>query len=109
MTSPASQNTSIVLKTRWHPLWLPVFFLFRTSVTIDGKTSDLPWGEHLFKVEPGTHEIRVSLGGGPLERGRPVGEASIHTEVAQGETVHLRYRAPFSNSGFAVGDIKVVQ
>jgi hypothetical protein len=107
MTGLASEETAIVLKTRWHPLWFSFFFLFRTSVTIDGKTSDLPWGEHVFKVEPGTHEIRVSLGEGPLAR--PVGEASIQTEVAQGKTVHLRYRAPFTNSGFEGGSIKIIQ
>jgi len=102
-----AEETAIVLKTRWHPLWFTVFFLFRTSVTIDGKTSCLPWGEHVFKVEPGTHEIRVSLGKGIL--GRPVGEASIQTEVAQGETLHLRYRAPFTNSGFEKGSITMIQ
>jgi hypothetical protein len=104
---PMTEETAIVLKTRWHPLMVTVFFLFHTVVAIDGNASELPWGTHVFQVEPGTHEVRVSLGKGPL--GRPVGEATIQTEVAQGEIVHLRYRAPVDYSGFVGGRIKVVR
>jgi hypothetical protein len=106
MTGLASEETAIVLKTRWHPLWFTFFFLFRTLVTIDGMTSGLPWGKHVFQVEPGTHEVQVSLGDNPF--GRPVGEARIQTEVAQGKTVHLRYRSPFDyNCG--EGRIEMIQ
>jgi hypothetical protein len=106
MTGLASEETAIVLETRWHPLWFTFFFVFRTVVTIDGTTSELPWGKHVFGVEPGTHEVHVSLGDNPL--GRLLGEARIQAEVAQGKTVHLRYRAPFSMV-FEEGRIKRVQ
>jgi hypothetical protein len=80
-------ETSIVVKTRWHPLWIPFFFVFRTAVTIDGSTSVLPWGEYVFPVEPGTHEVRVSLL-------YPKSEARIQVDVAQNKTVRLRYNGP---------------
>ena len=89
MTGPTTDVTSIVVKTRWHPLWVFIFFLIKTSVTIDGSTSVLPWGEHVFPVEPGTHEVRVSLD-------YPMSEARIQVEVARGQCVHLRYRGPAS-------------
>jgi hypothetical protein len=94
MTGLASEETAIVLKTRWHPFWVTFFFAFRTFVTIDGTTSVLPWGEHVFHVEPGTHKVEVSLGRGVFVGDRSVGEARIQTVVAQGKTVHLRYRSP---------------
>jgi len=81
-------ETAIVVRTRWHPLWVLFFFVFRTAVTIDGKTSVLPWGEHAFQVEPGAHEVRVSL----LYR---KSETHIQVDVAKDQTIHLRYNAPF--------------
>jgi hypothetical protein len=87
MTGLTSEETAIVVKTRWHPLWVFFFFLIRTTVTIDGSTSVMPWGEHVFQVEPGTHEVRVSLD-------YPMSEARVQVEVAQGQIVHLRYSGP---------------
>ncbi len=89
MTGPTTEVTAIVVKTRWHPLWVFFFFLFRTAVTIDGLTSVVPWGEHVFQVEPGRHEVRVSLL-------YPKSEARIQVDVAQGQTIHMRYNGPFS-------------
>jgi len=100
------ERTAIVLKTHWHPLWFTFFFLFRTEVTIDGKASALPWGTHVFEVEPGTHEVHVSLGKNSL--GQPQGGARIQAEVAQGKTVQLRYRSPFLMV-FEEGRIKMVR
>ncbi len=106
MTGLASEETAIALKTRWHPLWFTFFFLFRTFVTIDGKTSDLPWGKHVFKVEPGRHEVQVSLGVNSL--GKPQGEARIQVKVVEGKTVQLQYRSPFLMV-FEEGRIKMIQ
>ncbi len=106
MTGLVCEETAIVLKTRWHPLWFTFFFLFRTFVTIDGKTSVLPWGKHVFQVEPGMHEVQVSLGTSSL--GKPQGEARIQAEVAQGKTVELQYRSPFLIV-FEEGRIKMIQ
>jgi hypothetical protein len=89
MTGPASEEIRIVVKTRWHPLWVFIFFLIRTTVTIDGSASVVPWGEHVFRVEPGTHEVRVALD-------YPMSEARIQVGVAEGQSVHLRYRGPAS-------------
>ena len=44
----ASEESVIILTTRMHPLTIPVFFVFRTIVAIDGVSSQLPWGEHTF-------------------------------------------------------------
>jgi hypothetical protein len=87
VTGPIAEETAIVLKTRWHPLWVFFFFLIKPTVTIDGSTSVAPWGEHVFQVEPGTHEVRVALD-------YPTSEARIQVEVARGQTVHLRYSGP---------------
>jgi hypothetical protein len=75
MTGLTSEKTAIVVKTRWHLLWVFFFFLIRTTVTIDGATSVVPWGEHVFDVEPRSHEVRVSLD-------YPKSEARIQVDVA---------------------------
>jgi len=105
MTSPTSEETAIVLTTRWLRLG-PAFFIFRIFVAVDGfATSVVLWGEHVFPVAPGAHEVEVSLGLGFGRR--HMGEARIQVEVAQGKSAHLRYRPPFQ---FAVqqGEIEII-
>src|ERR1039458_7507790 len=89
----ASEESVIILTTRMHPLTIPVFFVFRTIVAIDGVSSQLPWGEHTFQVTPGTHEVRVSLGKNITGQ---MGGATITVLITKGEVAHLKYRGPFN-------------
>jgi hypothetical protein len=85
---PGAEETAIVVKTRWHPLWFPGFFLFHALVTIDGKASELPWGTHVFQVEPGTHEVcgvhrpQGAWVRGHLGRGRRDGRRRLRRSAA---------------------------
>ena len=85
-------KSTIVLKTRMNPLTVTMYFVLRPVVTVDDTRSFCKWGETTFHVNPGLHEVRVSLGDALF---RPLGEASISVQVASGTTVYLRYSAPY--------------
>lgn len=103
-----TEQTAIVLKTRWPVLSLVFIFVFSTFVTIDGVTTLLPpWGEHAFPVLPGAHEVQVSLGRSIGGR-RPMSEAEINVEVGQEKRVRLLYRVPFLYL-YQDGTLEIVQ
>jgi hypothetical protein len=64
-----------------------------TTVTIDDRTYELPWGAHYFALEPGSHQLEVSYPYLYLSR---AGKASILVEVAPDQIVQAAYRSPDS-------------
>jgi len=88
--APAAQ-TAIEVRARIFPMaWLLLFF--KTTVTIDEVDHVVPWGRHVFPVEAGRHEVRVSFRyiGAPR-----MGENGLTVDVARGQTVRIYYRSPF--------------
>ncbi|MDA8147739.1 MAG: hypothetical protein M0Z93_03040 [Actinomycetota bacterium] len=84
-------QTAIEVRARIFPMaWLLLFF--KTTVTIDEVDHVVPWGRHVFPVEPGQHEVRVSFRyiGAPR-----MGENGLTVDVARGQTVRIYYRSPF--------------
>jgi hypothetical protein len=67
--------------------------LTRTTVVIDDHLYELPWGEHFFPLEPGSHEVEVSYRYLRLSR---VGRASALIDVAPNHVRRVSYRAPKS-------------
>jgi hypothetical protein len=67
--------------------WLPSsVFPTRISVDIDGALARLQWGEHAFRVVPGTHDIAVGVGMMFASKAR------LSVVVAANETVRVRYK-----------------
>jgi hypothetical protein len=91
-SASAGPGQGIVLRTGFFVLdWTLRFTL--TTVTIDGNSYELPWGEHYFPPEPGGHQLQVSY---PYLRLSRAGKASILVEVARNQVVKASYRAPRS-------------
>ena len=100
MTPPARKRagqgepaprTAIEVRARIFPTaWLLLFF--KTTVTIDEVDHVVPWGRHVFPVEPGRRDVRVSFRyiGAPR-----MGENGLTVDVVQGQTVRIYYRSPF--------------
>jgi hypothetical protein len=65
----------------------------RTTVTIDGRPHERPWGEHFFALEPGRHELQVSYRYLYVSR---AGKASILVDIAPNQAVQILYQAPRS-------------
>ncbi|HUA28555.1 MAG TPA: hypothetical protein VMC03_06695 [Streptosporangiaceae bacterium] len=85
-------DQGIALRTRFFVLDWTVNFT-RTTVTVDGRPRELPWGEHFIPLEPGRHELQVSY----RYLGLPhAGKASIPVDVAADRVVHVSYRTPIS-------------
>lgn len=64
-----------------------------TTVTIDDRTYDLPWGEHYFPLEPGSHQLEVSY---PYLRLSRAGKASMAIDVSPNQLLRVSYRTPTS-------------
>ncbi len=95
-------TTGILVRTKIFPLAF-LLLLFKTNVTIDGSTSVLKWGDHLFVVAPGTHDVKVSFRYLFSQR---QGEAALTVEVVANKTTTVLYRSPFLV--FLGGSMKVV-
>jgi hypothetical protein len=88
----AADGQGIALRTSFFVLDFTVNFT-RTTVVVDGREQELPWGEHFFPTEPGRHELQVSY----RYLGRPqAGKASISVNVAENRITQVSYRAPIS-------------
>lgn len=87
------------------PVWLLFARWTKVSITIDGALSRLPWGEHAFRVEPGTHTVVVRMGTSSSYRG------TITTSVAANAVVRLRYRPRFFDmeGGLAVDPLPIAR
>jgi len=65
----------------------------RTTVTVDGRRHQLPWGEHFFPLEPGRHQLQVSY---RYLRLSAAGNAALDVDVAPHQVVQVSYRAPIA-------------
>jgi hypothetical protein len=64
--------------------------LVQPNYIIEGHIEKRPWGTHAFAVAPGHHRVEVSY---PWVLVRHAGRAHVEVDVAEGETVRLRYKA----------------
>ena len=90
---------TIRVTTKHTPL---AFLLYMTKITLttDGQSEQVPWGEQERSVEPGRHEVGISF----RYLGRDAGPATATVDVADGETADITYKAPFFM--FSAGKIK---
>jgi hypothetical protein len=68
-----------------------IYALFRPNIEIDGKLEKRPWGTHAFEVTAGPHKVEVSY---PWLFSPKCGRSSVEVNVAVGEIVRVRYKAP---------------
>ena len=87
-----SPGQGIALRTGFFRLDWTLRFT-RTTVVIDGHLHELPWGEHFFPLEPGSHQVEASYRYLGLSR---AGKASVLIDVAPNQVVQASYRAPRS-------------
>jgi hypothetical protein len=76
---PATDGQGINLRTGFSALDWTLHFT-RTTVIIDGRLHELPWGQHFFPLELGRHQLQVSYRYLHLSR---AGKASILVDVAE--------------------------
>jgi hypothetical protein len=95
-TQPVPPSTrgrqGIVLRTRYFRLDWTLRFT-RPTVTVDGHSDRLSWGEHFFPLDVGRHELQVSY---PYLRLSEAGKASAVFDVAPNQLVQASYRSPRS-------------
>ncbi len=87
-----SPGQGLILRTEFFRLDWTLRFT-HTTVTIDDRTYELPWGGHYFPLEPGSHQLEVSY---PYLRLSRAGKASIPVDVSPNQVVHAAYRSPNS-------------
>ena len=100
--STIETTTGILVRTKIFPLAF-LLLLFKTNVTIDGTTSVLKWGDHMFAVPPGPHDVTVSFRYLFSQR---QGEAHLTVDVVADQATTVLYRSPFIV--FLGGSMKVV-
>jgi hypothetical protein len=100
--STIETTTGILVRTKIFPLAF-LLLLFKTNVTIDGTTSVLKWGDHMFAVPPGLHDVTVSFRYLFSQR---QGEAHLTVDVVADQATTVLYRSPFIV--FLGGSMKVV-
>ena len=101
--STIETTTGILVRTKVFPLAF-LLLLFKTNVTIDGTTSVLEWGDHMFAVSPGEHAVKVSFRYLFSQR---QGERDLTVQVVANQTTTVLYRSPFIV--FMGGSMKVVE
>jgi hypothetical protein len=89
---PGGPGQGVVLRTGFFALDWTLRFT-RTTVTLDGHSFPVPWGEHFFPLEPGRHRLQVSY---PYLRLSQAGKASALLDVAPDQSVQVSYQAPKS-------------
>jgi hypothetical protein len=93
---PATQSPSwgqgLVLRTRFFRLDWTLRFT-RTTVTIDGRQYEVPWGAHYFRMDPGCHQLEVSY---PYLRLSRAGKATVPIDVVPRQVIQVSYHAPRS-------------
>jgi hypothetical protein len=89
---PATDGQGINLRTGFF-VWDWTLNFTRTTVIIDGRLHELPWGQHFFPLEPGRHQLQVSY---RYLRWSRAGQASILVDVAENQVIQVSYRAPRS-------------
>jgi hypothetical protein len=98
----AGAPATIVVRTKIFPLAF-LLLLFKTTVTIDGSPNELPWGEHSFPVQPGSHSVAISF----KYLFGDMGRAAVNVELAPGAVVQVHYRSPWLV--FMAGKVSVVR
>ena len=92
MSQTAGPGQGIGLRTGFFAIDWTVRFT-RTTVTVDGRPHQLPWGEHFFPLEPGRHQLQVSY---RYFRLSAAGHVSLDVDVAPHQVVQVSYRAPIA-------------
>jgi len=87
-----SPGQGLVLRTGFFPLDWTLRFT-HTTVTLDDRTYELPWGAHYFPLEPGSHQLEVSY---PYLRLSRAGKTSMAVDVSPNQVVQASYRSPNS-------------
>lgn len=64
------------------------------QVEIDGRATEMAWGERRFDLPPGTHQVRVAIKNPIFGGGRAAAEARVN--LNPGETLRLVYRGPLT-------------
>jgi len=64
------------------------------QVEIDGRSSEMTWGERQFDLQPGTHQVRIAIKNPIFGGGRAAVEARV--QLNPGETQRLLYRGPLT-------------
>ena len=89
---PGRPGQGVILRTGFFVLDWTLRFT-RPTVIIDGHSSQVPWGEHFFPLQPGRHRLQVSY---PYLRLSQAGKASALLDVTPGQSVQVSYQAPKS-------------
>ncbi|MDQ6928608.1 MAG: hypothetical protein M3159_08090, partial [Actinomycetota bacterium] len=92
MSDPASPTHSAIEVESGFIFLAFLLYFFKTRVVIDGMLYELPWGKNTFPVQPGRHRVRVSF---KYLFPSDAGANEIDVDVPPGQTVHVRYRAPW--------------
>jgi hypothetical protein len=87
---PGGPGQGVVLRTGFFPIDWTLRFT-RTTVTLDGHSFSVPWGEHFFPLEPGRHRLQVSY---PYRHLSEAGKASALLDVTPDQSVQVSYQAP---------------
>lgn len=90
--SPMGPVQGIALRTQRFRLDWTLRFT-HTTVVIDGQKHEVPWGQHFFPLDSGSHQVEVSY---PYLRLPQAGKASLMIAVVPNKVVQLSYRAPVS-------------
>lgn len=87
-----SPGQGLVLRTEFFRIdW--TLRLTHTIVTIDDGTYEVPWGEHYYPLEPGSHQLEVSF---PYLWLSGAGKASIAVDISRNQIVQASYHSPIS-------------
>lgn len=81
---------TVQVVTKHSPL---AFILYATKITltVDGQSSKVPWGEQTVTLEPGRHQIDISF----RYIGSDRGKASVAVDVTDGSQSRVTYKAPW--------------
>jgi hypothetical protein len=85
-------QTGVAVETKFIPLAFLLYF-FHPVLHIDGgPVIPAKWGVTFLPTDPGRHVLRAYV---PYLFFRTMGDSSLEVEVAPGQTVTARWRAPW--------------
>ena len=88
--SDSSDAEIVHLEIDARPTWLlPIFFLVKTKIRIDGTLHRRRWGLQAFELSPGRHEVEISFPWFPFAE---YAKSAVTIEARAGELVRLLYR-----------------
>jgi hypothetical protein len=83
-------RTGLEITAKFFPLAFLLYF-FKPTIVIDGTPNKVPWGTHVFDVQPGRHHVEIYFRYFFMDAGK----GSTDVDIASGELRRLRYRAPW--------------